>query len=158
MVTSLNEICCPKFDPQPWDRKEVVWNNKKFVKDRVRCLFHIPLNFGAVMRRNMARIEASQAKSEQGLVLAEDNSLWGADVYIHVDGDVPDSRMTTLSGTFMSKVYEGPYKDVGRWIKDMQQYVRDSGKHVKRLLTFYTTCPKCAKKYGRNYVVLLAEI
>jgi len=23
---------------------------------------------------------------------------------------------------------------------------------------FYTTCPKCAKKYGKNYVVILAEV
>jgi hypothetical protein len=23
---------------------------------------------------------------------------------------------------------------------------------------FYTTCPKCAKKYGKNYVVILAQI
>jgi hypothetical protein len=23
---------------------------------------------------------------------------------------------------------------------------------------WYTTCPKCAKKYGKNYVVILAEI
>jgi len=23
---------------------------------------------------------------------------------------------------------------------------------------YYTTCPKCAKKYGKNYVVLLAQV
>jgi len=23
---------------------------------------------------------------------------------------------------------------------------------------WYTTCPKCAKKYGKNYVVIIAEV
>jgi len=25
-------------------------------------------------------------------------------------------------------------------------------------LFYYTTCPKCAEAYGKNYVVLLAEV
>jgi hypothetical protein len=30
--------CCPKFDPTPWHEKIIEWDNKLFVKDRVRCL------------------------------------------------------------------------------------------------------------------------
>ncbi len=26
-------ICCPKFDPAPWDDKTFEWTNKKFIKD-----------------------------------------------------------------------------------------------------------------------------
>jgi hypothetical protein len=29
--------------------------------------------------------------------------------------------MTTLSGTFLTKVYEGPYRDAGKWAADMQR-------------------------------------
>jgi hypothetical protein len=26
-----------------------------------------------------------------------------------------------------------------------------------RMYQWYTTCPKCAKKYGKNYVVIIAQ-
>jgi hypothetical protein len=28
---------------------------------------------------------------------------------------------------------------------------------LKKWYMWYTTCPKCAKKYGKNYVAILAE-
>ena len=33
----MNEekICCPKFDPTPWENKEIVWDNKMFIKDKM---------------------------------------------------------------------------------------------------------------------------
>ena len=40
----------------------------------------------------------------------------------------------------------------------MREHVQARGKELRRLLFFYTTCPKCAKAYGKNYVVLLAEV
>ena len=40
--------CCPPFKPEPWDEKTITWENKRFVKDRVRSFLHIPLNFGGV--------------------------------------------------------------------------------------------------------------
>ena len=58
----------------------------------------------------------------------------------------------------LTKVFEGPYKDVRKWCNEMKQYAQDKGKPVKKMLNYYTTCPKCAKSYGKNYVVLFAEI
>ena len=66
--------------------------------------------------------------------------------------------MTEISGTFLSKVFEGPYKNMCKWMKEMEQYVKSKDKETKMLYFYYTTCPKCAKKYGKNYVVLLAKI
>jgi hypothetical protein len=40
----------------------------------------------------------------------------------------------------------------------MLDYVRQREKQLKKLYFFYTTCPKCAKYYGKNYVVLLAQV
>jgi hypothetical protein len=40
----------------------------------------------------------------------------------------------------------------------MDQYVKASGKKTKKYYFYYTTCPKCAKKYGNNYVVAFAEV
>lgn len=150
--------CCPRFDPEPWDEKELHWENRRFVKDRVRSFLHIPLNFGAVMKRNLTPIAAAGAFPETSVLLADENSLWGADVYIEVTKDIPGATMATISGTFLSKVFEGPYRDMGKWIKQMQEYVKSEGKEAGRLYFFYTTCPKCAKKYGKNYVAILAQV
>ena len=150
--------CCPRFNPDPWDEKEIEWEDKKFVKDRVKSLFHIPINFGSVMKRNAELIEAAYAKPEEMIVLSDENSLWGADVYISVTKDVPTARMATISGTFLSKVFEGSYRKMKQWIDEMKQYVTSEDKKLKKLYFYYTTCPKCAKKYGKNYVVLLAQI
>ena len=150
--------CCPRFDPEPWDEKEVVWQDRLFIKDHVRSFLHIPLNFGKVMTRNMARIEEAGALAAEPIVLSDEKSLWGTDVYIAVGKEVPGTETARLSGTFLTKVFEGPYSNTGKWIREMKGYVKSRGKETKDLYFFYTTCPKCAKVYGKNYTVLLATV
>jgi hypothetical protein len=150
--------CCPPFDPALWDGKEITWDRKPFLQDRVVSFLHIPLNFGSVMKRNMAAIEAAGVATQDRIVLSDENSLWGADVYIAIAKDVPGARTTTISGTFLAKVFEGPYRDVRKWIEEMKSLLAAKGKSLQKLYFFYTTCPKCAKKYGKNYVVLLAQL
>lgn len=48
---SEEKVCCPKFGPTLWDGKTFEWNNKQFIKERVRTLFYVPMNFGGVMKR-----------------------------------------------------------------------------------------------------------
>ncbi len=158
MTNSDTMECCPRFDPGPWDEKELSWKDRKFVKDRVRSFLHIPLNFGSVMIRNMQQIEAAGAKADEMIVLSDENSLWGADVYISVSKDVPNAANVAISGTFLSKVFEGPYQHMHKWIEETKSFVASRGKQLKKLYCYYTTCPKCAKKYGKNYVVILAQV
>ena len=158
MSANPSEECCPRFNPEPWDGKEITWQNKRFVQDRVTSLFHIPLNYGAVMTRISNAVEAADARTDTRVILTDENSLWGADVYIEVSKDVPHARMATLSGTFLCKVFEGPYKNMRTWIDEMNAYVATQEKQPRKLYFYYTTCPKCAKKYGKNYVVILAEV
>jgi hypothetical protein len=115
------------------------------------------LNFGSVMKRNIEAIEAAGASPQNMIVLSDENSLWGADVYIEVTQDVPGRNMATLSGTFLSKVFEGPYSNMRKWINEMKAFVQGRGKQLQRLYFYYTTCPKCAKKHGKNYVAILAK-
>jgi len=150
--------CCPRFEPGPWDQKEVTFKDKLFIKDHVTSFFHIPLNFGKVMVRNMERIVRAGALAEKPLMLVDENSLWGADIYIAVSKAVPGAEMARISGTFLTKVFEGPYKNIRNWVKEMMDYVASKGKQLQKLYFFYTTCPKCAKFYGKNYTVLLAQV
>lgn len=150
--------CCKRFDPKPWGGKELAWENKLFVKDHVASIFHIPLNFGQVMVKNMEMIEKAGALSPEQLMLSDENSLWGSDIYIHVAKEVPGAKMARISGRFLAKVFEGPYQNMGSWIKEMEAYVESKGKTTKKMYFFYTTCPSCAKAYGKNYTVILSEI
>ena len=155
----MSKDCCPQFNPEPWDEKEIVWENKKFAMDRVRSFLHIPLNFGSVMIRMMKKIQTSSIPFNQNMiVLADEDSLWGMNVFLEVPSDVQNAKMTTISGTFLTKVFEGPYKNMRKWIKEMQEYVKSKGKEIKKQYFYYTTCPRCAKEYGKNYVVFLAKI
>jgi hypothetical protein len=158
MTTQEQTECCPKFEPGPWDDRVMTWEGKTFLKDRVRSFLHVPLNFAAVMKRSTETIQAAGATAAEMIILTDENSLWGADVYVATEKHIPGAKTVALSGTFLTKVFEGPFKDVRRWIKDMKAFVTGKGKTLKRMLFFYTTCPKCAKKYGKNYVVLLAQV
>ncbi len=133
--------CCPRFDPQPWDKTEFTWENRRFVKDRVTSFLHIPLNFGAVMKRNVDMIHAAGAFPATVVILADENSLWGADVYIEVTKDIPGANMATISGTFLCKVFEGPYQNMRKWIEEMKAFVQSKGRNLQKLYLFYTTCP-----------------
>lgn len=150
--------CCPRFDPAPWDGKEIKFKDKLFLKDHVRSFFHIPLNFGNVMVKDMEKINSAGALAPKPLMLSDEKSLWGSDIYIAVSKEVPGADMVKISGTFLSKVFEGSYKDAGKWAKEMQEYVKSKGKELKQMYFFYTTCPACAKYYGKNYTVILAKI
>jgi hypothetical protein len=150
--------CCDIFNPEPWQEKEITWKDKIFVKDHVTSFLHIPLNFGQKVVKNLKLIEAANAKAAYQLMLTNENSLWGADIYIDVAKEVPGAEMATISGTFLTKVFEGPYQNAGKWAKEMEVYVKNKGKELKKMYFSYTTCPKCAKAYGKNYVVLFAQI
>jgi hypothetical protein len=106
----------------------------------------------------MEAIVKADALAPEPVLLSDENSLWGADVYIAVTKDVPGAKMEKISGTFLTKVFEGAYKDVPKWHKEMAQFVKSRGKEAKKTYSFYTTCPKCAKVYGKNYVVLVSEV
>jgi hypothetical protein len=156
-MTDHTQECCPKFDPAPWDNKNFEWSGKKFIKDRVRTFLYMPLNFGSVMARMDRKVRAVSASTPDALCLSDHTSPWNMDIYLAVDRDIPDAENTTLSGSFLSKVYEGPFKDAGKWSKDFEQYAKEKGQQFIKQFMWYTTCPTCAKKYGKNYVVVVGQ-
>lgn len=150
--------CCPPFDPTPWNEREVVWKDHLFVKEHVRSLFHIPLNMGSKVAKASERIAEAGAAPAQPLMLSDEKSPWGSDLYIDVTRPVPGAEMETLSGTFLTRVYDGPFSRAGEWAEDMKRHVEKQGRELRKLYFGYTTCPSCAKAYGHNYVVLFAQV
>ena len=146
--------CCPPFDPTPWDKQTFVWEQRLFIKERVLSLFNIPINFGQVMKKQTKLVESSGCKNTDNLSLSNHNSKFGMDVYYAVDKPVSSAQNEQLSGTFYSKVYEGSFKEINDWKTDFVKRIGIKEKEIEDLYYWYTTCPKCAKKYEKNYVVL----
>jgi len=158
MKSQEEQICCPVFDPSKWDDKEMEWNNKLFVKDTVSTFFFMPLNFGSVMKRLDKKVRLSDAQIVDYLFLSDHISKWKMDLYVAVDKEVRDAENVKLSGKFLSKVYEGKYSETGKWCDDYKNFAKRKGFDIKKWFMWYTTCPKCAKKYGKNYVVIIAKV
>lgn len=160
MSTEVNEKfeCCPKFDPLPWNEKTVQWENKLFIKETVKTFFYVPLNFGAVMTKLNRKVEQAGAKNPDALCLSTHTSKWSMEVLLAVNEEIPNTENVRLSGSFVSKVYEGDFKETGKWCQDFDEYCKRCNVEMKKMYMWYTTCPKCAKKYGKNYVVILGEV
>lgn len=153
-----DEKCCPEFNPEPWDNKTFEWKDKKFIKDKVFTIFYMPMNFGKAMVRMMGKTEKAGASVPDWVCLSDHTSKWNMNVYLAVDREIPDAENVTISGNFFSKVYEGPFKDTGKWIKDFVAITKSKNMNVDKFYMWYTTCPKCAKKFGKNYVVIIAKM
>lgn len=150
--------CCPRFNPAPYLVDRIEWHDEPFVKEHVTSVLHVPLNFGKRVTHAMDLIKAAGAQPEGQLMLSDEASLWGSDLYIHVTKAVPGAVNVTLSGTYLTKVFDGPFRDAPKWANAMQEYVASRGETNQKLYFAYTTCPACAKAYGENFVVLFARI
>lgn len=150
--------CCARVDDRQWDGRELEWKDKPFLKDHIRSFLHIPLNYGSVIGRDQAVVQQAEAYPEEPLWLTEEVSPWGADIYLALDREIPDARVEKLSGKFLTKVFHGPYRDAGKWARQMEEYVAGKGARVLKLFFFYATCPACAKRLGRNDAVLFAQV
>ncbi len=150
--------CCPEFDPTPWNEKLFVWEHKNFIKDRVFTLFYMPVNFGSVVKRLNKVVTKSEAVIPDWICLSDHTSKWNMDIYLAVDKEIPGEENVTLHGKYFSKVYEGPFKDTEKWCNDFENIVKSKGLTSSKKYMWYTTCPKCAKKYGKNYVVIIGQV
>ena len=150
--------CCPRFSPEPWEGQHLHFEKKPFVKATTKSVFHVPVNMTAVFKETFEAITKAGAVSGAFPILSRDESAWRGEHLFAVDRPVPGLEMVELSGDFLTKVFEGPYSDARRWCKEMEHYVEREGRRLDTLYYFYTTCPNCAKHYGKNYVVALAKV
>lgn len=151
--------CCPRFHPEGWDKQDLHFRDKLFVKAGTVSLFHFPLNMDSVFRKTNKAIEqAGAAPADTTVVLSHEVSPWKAEHYFLVDKPVPDLETAHLTGDFITRVFEGPYRDMPQWESELADEAIKAGKNLKQSYFFYTTCPKCSKAYGENYVVGFAEV
>jgi hypothetical protein len=151
--------CCARFNPEGWEGQTLHFEDKPFIHAKTRSAMHIPLNMGHVFARVQTAIEDADAYDPDNmLVLSYESSPWSADHYFASNKPVEGEEMTTLSGDFITSVFEGPYSDSKDWYTQMESTVQQKGGTPSDIYFFYTTCPKCAKAYGKNYVVGVARL
>ncbi len=150
--------CCPEFNQAAWDNQVIEWDKKRFIKGRVCTFMFMPLNFGGAMRKMNALVEKAGAGIPDWLCLSDHTSKWNMDLFLAVDREIPGAENTVLTGKYFGRVYEGPFRDTGKWTEDYKAAAKERGLEIKKWYMWYTTCPKCAKKYGKNYVVIICEI
>ena len=150
--------CCARLNASAWEGRRFEWKEKPFLKDHIRAFLHIPLNFGSVISRDLEAIKDAEAYPEEPITLSDEVSPWGSDVLVAVDREVPNANIENLSGTFLTKVFKGPYRNAGKWMQEMEAYVDEQGDKIEKIYCYYATCPKCAKHFGKNQVVLFAKL
>lgn len=151
-------VCCPEFNAEEWHDKLFTWEGKMFIKDSVCTFNYIPLNFGWVIKRMMRKVENASASVPGNLCLSDHTSKWNMDLYLAVDQYVNDAEEVAVSGKFYSRAYDGPFNETDKWCKDFESKTIEKGLTIKKWYMWYTTCPKCAKKYGKNPVVIICRV
>jgi len=120
---------------------------------------HIPVNMGSVFSKTAAAIDAADGFDDEHIfILSRDLSPWSAEHLFAVTKDISAQKMVRLSGDYRTKVFEGPYRDIGEWVHQYEDELESQGLDTEQIYAFCTTCPKCAKSYGENYVVMVARV
>jgi Bacterial hydrolase len=151
--------CCPRFNAKGWDGLELHFDNKLFVHARTHAVFHVPIDMGKVFPRVQAHLEAANAfDPDNFFILSKDLGAWTSEHFFTASRDVAGEEMVRLSGDYVTKVFDGPYADAKQWYDEMKAISAARGKPDGEVYFYYTTCPKCAKHYGHNYIVGFAEV
>lgn len=152
-------VCCQEFNPALWDNKFHHWDKKLFARGDLRQFFHIPLNIGKFYPRICQQIEAAGAMppASEFLGMFYDPSPWKSEAYMTITKEVPGLAKAELSGDFFSRVFDGPYRAIPKFFKEIKADVAQHQKQLGKVYFHYAYCPKCSKKYGHNYIVALAE-
>ena len=159
--TAVNETgCCAIPEVGAWDRQVVHFHDKRFIRMHTRSLFFVPMNMTQVMTQIQQRAEAAGASmpEREAMILSRDLSPFRAEHLYAVTRPVPGADNVTLSGDFATRVFEGPYRQAKTWHDQILAYAIEIGRTPSDVYFFYTTCPTCAKHYGKNYVVALARL
>lgn len=152
--------CCPQFDPAVLDNKTHDWYEKLFLVNDVVQFMHIPLNMGHVVTKMFKKIQNANASpdTKDFLMLCYDPSPWKSQIHMTITKAIPGENVVKLTGTFVSKVFDGPYNAVPKWITEMDAMLATKGQKALKYYFHYAYCPKCSKKYGHNYCVAFAQI
>jgi len=97
---------------------------------------------GAVFSEAQTAVEKADAQSaKEALVLSRDLSPWKAEHLFAVSKDVPEHEMVQLTGDFVTKVFEGPFKDAKSCYDEMLAAAKAKGAEAEEVYFFLHHLP-----------------
>ena len=72
--------------------------------------------------------------------------------------EVPGGRNEKFTGTFHSRVFEGRYGDIIKFVNQTEQSLDANKMIAKKHYIYFPNCPKFARKYGHNYIVIVSGL
>jgi hypothetical protein len=91
-------------------------------------------------------------------MLVYDVSPWKCEFYMPVTKAVPGADNVGLSGTYYTKVFDGPFSQVPQYINEMDILLAQKDMLAKRYYFYSAACPICERKYVANSIVAFAQI
>lgn len=162
-MTYTTDECCPRFSPEKWDKKHHDWKHKPFIMESIPTLFHIP--FPPMIGKKAEKLtglkedaKKTEEQKEDALFLFRDPTAFRSELYLSTTGTVPHANNVAISGKFVSQVFDGNYNAIPKFMKQMDAWLATEGLKSKDYYVHYAYCPKCAKKFGANYMILFARI
>ena len=129
----------------------------------MRTFFHIP--FPPSIGKKVTKMHELAQKAgatipdlTDALILFRDPSAFRSEIYYAVTKEVDGANNTTVTGSFVTRVYDGPFNKVPVFIKEMGKFLEERGQTAKDYYVHYAYCPKCAKKYNHNYMIIFALV
>ncbi|MFA6039435.1 MAG: hydrolase [Candidatus Peribacteraceae bacterium] len=160
-MENATDQCCPTFRPEKWEGKTHHWQGARFLRETIPTFFHIPFPpmIGKRITKMWKAAHEAQAEPprEDWLVLFNDPTPFRSELLMGVTKPVEGADNVQISGTFVSKVYDGSYNAMPKFMKEMDAYLQGQNSKASTYYIHYAYCPKCAKEAGHNYMVLFAQ-
>ena len=154
----MSDICCKILSPAEWDKQEIVWRDKPFLKSHYFSFLHVPVNLGLKIAEGTKRIKEAGLEAEQ-MMLSRNDGMWGADMLIPIRAKTDIFEIELITGRFLTRLFDGHYGDMRKWIRETRIWCRGKGLEPEEFIFWYATCPKCAKKLGdKAQVVVFAKV
>jgi hypothetical protein len=152
--------CCVWVDKAKWDKKEHVWKDKPFYVKHYRSLFYMPIGMGKAVNTSMPMLKKRGLfAGKEALFMCRNEGMWGGDLYLELSKKAADLPVETISGKLFSMYFETKsYKDVGKFMKEIKAYCKGKGWKPLEYMSYYATCPDCAKKFGKMQIILFARL
>lgn len=125
-------------------------------------IFHMPL-FWIISKKfsalwNLRKKLNAEQNYEDSLFLFYDPTAFKSEIYLTTSKKTNHEKAIEITGNFYSKVYDGKYKEIPKFMENITKTLQKKQKKVKKIYIHYAYCPKCIKKYGHNYMTLFAEL
>lgn len=153
------DVCCVRMNSREWDLKQHVWKREPFFVVKHGLFFHIPINFGGIVKTAMDQLEKTYKPEYPFMMLERELNWFTGKLMVALKKPAKGPDVEYLSGTFISKVFNGPYNRLGPAVQELAEHVRKKrGARPTEFYFWYTVCPRCAKKLGGYQTIIFARM